>query len=570
MKTKCFQPPRASGRRAASVLLAAMAALAAPSRATVYNLNTTAGWADDGKCGLQEALQAINTLAAVNTNDCAAGSAAANTINLQSGSFASPVVYSIGVYLPVFYPVEIRGGGIDRTVIASTSEWNGEFFSFTNEYHANQSTIRGVTLRKDVPGYVSCAGVSAYAQDNGNSASLLLVQTKVKGFSGSGIATYGVYLTLDSCSIEGNTSSGHGGGIHVANSWNVTGGLLMHASSVTGNTSGDGGGGLYYHADGNSNIYNVTFSGNTAPYGKGGGLLIDIPSVGYFNTYGCTIVNNTAAVSGGGIANLHLAGTPPYIIQGLVAKNTAPSGKDVSGWVGNVDALFGDYTGNTAPQGPGIVTPVADPKIGALAESGWPLNIKMIPIASNSPALDKTPDGSTDLVGKDGRGFRRPVDGNSNGTVYYDLGAYEYDPLRRETEALSFVKSSDAHNVFTSDPEYASSGGTHLAANAVDDYVSYNFPIPATGTYNVKVRLKKNNNRAIFRLATADSPSGTYTNVGGTQDMYSTSIAFAEVNIGSVTFSSTGTKSFRFRVTGKNAASSGYNMYFDHILLTKL
>ena len=58
-------------------------------------------------------------------------------------------------------------------------------------------------------------------------------------------------------------------------------------------------------------------------------------------------------------------------------------------------------------------------------------------------------------------------------------------------------------------------------------------------------------------------------NVGAQQDAYSSAVTFAEVAVGQVTYQTSGQKVFRFTVTGKNGASSGYRTAIDYVMLTK-
>jgi len=44
---------------------------------------------------------------------------------------------------------------------------------------------------------------------------------------------------------------------------------------------------------------------------------------------------------------------------------------------------------------------------------------------------------------------------------------------------------------------------------------------------------------------------------------------FSEVNLGNVIYQTSGNKVFRFRVTGKNNASSGFATAIDYVMLTK-
>ena len=134
-----------------------------------------------------------------------------------------------------------------------------------------------------------------------------------------------------------------------------------------------------------------------------------------------------------------------------------------------------------------------------------------------------------------------------------------------ETEAIVSATSSKPQSV-AYDTTYASNGAYEgLAADTVGDYLTYQVPVAAPGTYNVKVRFKRaalsTTNRGQFQL----SVEGV--NQGAVQDEYGSGI-FVEVDLGNVSFNTTGDKAFKFTVTGKNASSVGYNVNFDYIKLT--
>lgn len=541
---------------------AAAMALASLTWGATYNIGTTTvdNWNDDGVCSLAEAVYAINNRVSVNTNDCPAGSATSNTVNLQGGTFAAPVTYATTHPLVFTGPVNLVGKGIDRTVLAAnfSDPAHSRLVSFEDHTYT-QSTLRGMTLQRNASANTT-TGVHC---DWGTA--VRIVQAKIRNFGLGGVTGIGADVVIDSSALQDNISIGYGGGVSI---WwysnDHVGSLVMHDCSVTGNAGG-GGGGIYYAGDGNSNLYNVTIADNEAYSGQGGGLLMETHAVGYLNIYGCTITGNRAAVSGGGVAE-NAGSTPPHLFQCLVAGNTAPTGKDVDGWFNSSNTLYGDYTGNAAPRDPSVIAPVANPGLGSLAETGWPLNIKMIPLSATSPAVDATDPNVGQLTGVDGRGRERIADGNQNGFKTGDHGAYEYDPLFKETDTLGMTKSNDTHNVFT-DPECAGNKCTNLAGSGTSSYVTYHARVYRTGTYNLRVRLKKNNNRGIFQLAYG-AQGGALTNVGGAQDMYAANPAFVELNFGNIVFGTTGVKSFRFQVTGKNAASSGHQLYFDYIKLT--
>lgn len=129
------------------------------------------------------------------------------------------------------------------------------------------------------------------------------------------------------------------------------------------------------------------------------------------------------------------------------------------------------------------------------------------------------------------------------------------------------AKSSDTH---TSNSDAGASGGTFtkLASNAVNDYVTYAIPNVEARAYTVTVRIKRRLSRGICRMAIANTLGGTYTNIGNPFDQYGASEVFADVTVGTINPTSSGTKYLRFTVTGRNGSSTGYELTFDKITLT--
>ncbi len=131
-----------------------------------------------------------------------------------------------------------------------------------------------------------------------------------------------------------------------------------------------------------------------------------------------------------------------------------------------------------------------------------------------------------------------------------------------ECEILAATTSSgdSQGNVVNQD---ASVGNVNaLTANAVGDYVQYTIPGVTAATYTVKARIKLDNAKGSYQLTV----NGT--NVGSVIDCYNTGNMFGEVNLGNVVIASTGNQTFRFTVTAKNTASSGFSGMFDCIELT--
>ncbi len=107
------------------------------------------------------------------------------------------------------------------------------------------------------------------------------------------------------------------------------------------------------------------------------------------------------------------------------------------------------------------------------------------------------------------------------------------------------------------------SGGTldKLNDNAVNDFIEYKVNIPQSGTYNVKVRVRKGADSGVCQL----SIDGT--NQGAAFDCYAAASEYVEVDLGFVTFATAGDKLFRYKMTGKNTASLGYKLFSDYIRL---
>ena len=105
-------------------------------------------------------------------------------------------------------------------------------------------------------------------------------------YIGGGIANWSGTTTVNNCTISGNTTRYGGGGI---TSYNGT--LTMNNSTISGNTS-DGAGGGAYICFATQNISNCTFSENTAS--QGGGLF----NAGNLTLKNSIIANNTVTDSG--------------------------------------------------------------------------------------------------------------------------------------------------------------------------------------------------------------------------------------------------------------------------------
>ena len=186
---------------------------------------------------------------------------------------------------------------------------------------------------------------------------------------------------------------------------------------------------------------------------------------------------------------------------------------------------------------------------------------------SAAPGYQQVSFGTTTLAAGN-RQFRLTVTGKNAASSGYIIvpdyivltpsGAPTPTEILAQTESLSVAASSgDAHSSFND----GTITGTSYSSNAAGDFVTYTVPVNIPGTYDVRVRFKKWTSRGQFQLAIDG------TNQGSVYDEYDPNIVYEEVSFGTRNFTTAGDKQFRFTVTGKNAASSGFGMVFDHIRL---
>jgi hypothetical protein len=129
-----------------------------------------------------------------------------------------------------------------------------------------------------------------------------------------------------------------------------------------------------------------------------------------------------------------------------------------------------------------------------------------------------------------------------------------------EAEALS-TKTSEGteYVIFTDDPLTSGGAAGLLKSTKTGDYVTYTVPVNSSGTYDVKVGIRTSNNQGTFQLAIDG------TNQGSLQDEYSPAVGYEVLDLGPVTFSTAGPKTFQFLITGHNSNSSGYEFVCDYL-----
>lgn len=315
--------------------------------------------------------------------------------------------------------VTVPGG---HAVVEGRSGWDDRIFH----------VLAGVTTEfngLDIRHGAIAAGAGIFS----NADRLTVTTSTVSGnyaSAGGGIYNFGGgTLTVTNSTVSGN-SAGYGGGIYNFGGGTVT----VTNSTVSGNTaSGDGGG--IVNGSGTLTLTNSTVSGNYA-FVHGG-----IRNDGTMTANNVTIARNAANSGAGGIfvysGTVSLANT---IVATNVDTGAATESPDCVGaltsrgynLIQNTTGctIGGDTTSNITGR---------DPQLGPLQDNGgatfthalMSVATKLGGFAIPSPAIDAGNPSRGPLgilcASSDQRGVNR-TDGNADGFVRCDIGAYEYVP----------------------------------------------------------------------------------------------------------------------------------------------
>ena len=125
-------------------------------------------------------------------------------------------------------------------------------------------------------------------------------------------------------------------------------------------------------------------------------------------------------------------------------------------------------------------------------------------------------------------------------------------------EAEAMVASHTAGRVYRSFAEAEASGGEAVALESVNvgDQMTLELPAVATGSFDLKLRVKQSTNRGRIQLSLADSAAGPFVNIGPELDLYSATAGYADLSPIRVAFAAPGNKFLRFTVTGRNSANT--------------
>jgi len=272
--------------------------------------------------------------------------------------------------------------------------------------------------------------------------------------SGGGIYNENASPVINNCIFSENNANSDGGGI-----FNNESSPTITSCSFNSNTAVIGGGlRNMYHAS--PMVTNCTFSQNFAILNGGG--IFNCTSTPLIKD--CLITKNSVEVSGGGVYNINSqavivnciisennakwgGGMYNYDSDPVVTNNTFYGNKALSGGGGMVNHDSSPPVTNcilwndTAPDGPEMLnvqtlSPVVtfcDIQGGYEGEGNIdsdPLFISNtdLHLQESSPCIDKGINNAPNLPDADFEGNSRIIDGDQDGTLTADMGAFEYKP----------------------------------------------------------------------------------------------------------------------------------------------
>lgn len=401
--------------------LSLMAGLVSSSARAVPTTTITVNTSVDenntnGNCSLREAIIAANINGPV--DGCPAGSGA-DTIILPAGIYVLTIpgtgedTAGLTGDLDIVDDLTIQGAGKAVTIISG----NGidRVFDIFDPAQISDVTISDGDAGTDLGG-----GIRVNA--NG---SLTLVNSRVR--DNSAITGGGLFIlnglasaTLIDTRVYNNHAVGlnaSGGGI------SNYGNLTLLNSLVSGNTANYIGGGIQNTHT--AVLVNSTISGNSA-FAVAGGL----QSTSLTSLYNVTITNNEAGTGGGvQIANGTLNAKNTLFSDNIDSDPSTPD-PDCSGTITSLGYnLISDTSGCTINGTTGNLLNVSA-NLGPLQNNGGPTLTHAL--LASSPAIDAGEisdcyDADGAPLTTDQRGFVRPVDGDGNGNVRCDMGAFEYN-----------------------------------------------------------------------------------------------------------------------------------------------
>ena len=215
--------------------------------------------------------------------------------------------------------------------------------------------------------------------------------------------------TVTRSTFSGNAATSDGGAISFRRFGGLDHTLTLTDSTLSGNTAGLDGGGI--NSRGTISIQNSTLSGNSA--GTGGAInLADAASM--LQMTDSTLVDNTA---GGSASHVFAAENNQATVYRTLLSGGGASACYLGGLQSGGDNLVTEAS--CSALGATVVSAGAL-QLGPLQDNGGPT--QTFALGVGSVAIDA---GGSGCGATDQRGSGRPADGDDNGSVFCDVGAFE-------------------------------------------------------------------------------------------------------------------------------------------------
>ena len=157
------------------------------------------------------------------------------------------------------------------------------------------------------------------------------------------------------------------------------------------------------------------------------------------------------------------------------------------------------------------------------------------------------------------------------------VGAFDYQPvakpLTRQTSLFSDRQTIGLTSQESADIIARGGNVTRFDTKAAGEFVTFSVSgLTSSTNYKITVFYMKGKDLGIFKLGVSGSLTGTYDDKIVGIDGYSsaTQTDYSKASSSTFVVSTSGTKFFRFAVTGKQEASAGYGMEIDSILIERI
>lgn len=355
---------------------------------------------------------------------------------------------------------------------------------------------------------------------------------------------FGIAPAGNNIIVENNTikSFGNGGGIRISQNMALDGIKLRY--NVVANSPGFAGITITNDVSGGSTNHSNFEIFNNVVYNTYYGIAIGQPFSG-------TVKNNISWSPG---ANPRIRFSVSSIIPGgtVTVNNNVWQDKGIESMISFAGVSYYDMTSWQQAAGHDMNSSTADPLW--VSPSTYDFRLQ-----TGSPAINA---GASVGLTADHDGNAVPEGGAP------DIGAYEGPGVgggtfTHEAEAIAYTASGATTSVIV---DAAASGGQWVKLNgdSVGDYVQFTVPITA-GARTISLKYKTDASRGKLRLRIVDDNSL----VGSELDQYASTGSYLTAVIGAKTFTISGTKTFRFEVSGKNTANTSglYSISVDSIVV---